>query len=131
MNDLLLGLITVAVLLAIGVLISVLIELRKTARSLRDFLRTQEDLLNTTLDELQQTLKSLRSVSNDVNEVTKDAKSFSKAVSDIGNNIQHASNILGDKTSLAFNKASGLKIGIRTAFAFLLNNLSFKKGGRQ
>jgi len=131
MNDILLGLIIVAVLVAIGFLISVLIELRKTARSLRDFLRTQEDSLNTTLDELQQILKSLRSISNGVNEVTTDAKSFSKAVSGIGNNIQHASNILGDKTLLALIKASGLKVGIRTALAFLLNNLSLKKGRRQ
>jgi predicted PurR-regulated permease PerM len=129
MGNIWLGLITFAVLAAVGFLISVLIELRKTAKSLIDFLRNQEDLLNTTLSELQQTLKSLRDVSNDVNEIMVDAKSFSNAVSNIGDNIKHASNLIENTRSLAFIKASGLRVGIKTAFTFLLKNLLSKKRG--
>jgi uncharacterized protein YoxC len=128
MNNIWLGLITFAVLAAAGFLISALIELRKTTKSLRNFLRIQEDL-NTTLIELQQTLKSLRNVSNDVNEIMVDAKSFSNAVSNIGANIKHASNLIENTKSLAFIKASGLRVGIKTALTFLLKNLLSKKGG--
>jgi methyl-accepting chemotaxis protein len=128
MNNIWLGLITFAVLAAAGFLISALIELRKTTKSLRNFLRIQEDL-NTTLSELQQTLKSLRNVSNDVNEIMVDAKSFSNAVSNIGTNIKHASNLIENTKSLAFIKASGLRVGIKTALTFLLKNLLSKKGG--
>lgn len=130
MNNIWLGLITFAVLAAAGFLISALIELRKTARSLRNFLKTQEDLLNTTLGELQQTLKSLRNVSDDVNEIMVNAKSFSNAVSNIGDNIKHASDLIENTKSLALIKASGLKVGIKTALTFLLKNLLSKKGGR-
>lgn len=129
MNNIWLGLITLAVLAAAGFFISVLIEIRKTTKSLRNFLRNQEDLLNTTLSELQQTLKSLRNVSNDVNEIMVDAKSFSDAVSNIGDNIKRASNLIDNTKSLAFIKASGLRVGIKTALTFLLKNLLSKKGG--
>lgn len=129
MNNIWLGLITFAVLAAAGFFISVLIELKKTTKSLRNFLRNQEDLLNTTLSELQQTLKSLRNVSNDVNEIMVDAKSFSNAVSNIGDNIKHASNLIENTKSLAFIKTSGLRVGIKTALTFLLKNLLSKKGG--
>ncbi len=129
MNNIWLGLITFAVLAVAGFFISVLIELRKTTKSLRDFLRNQEDLLNTTLSELQQTLKSLRNVSNDVNEIMVDAKSFSDAVSNIGDNIKRASNLIDNTKSLAFIKASGLRVGIKTALTFLLKNLLSKKRG--
>lgn len=123
MDNIWLWLITAAILVSTGFLISVLIELRKAARSLRNFLKTQEDSLNTTLSELQQTLKSLRNFSNGANEITANAKSFSNAMSNIGDNIKHASNLVENTKSLALIKASGLRVGIKTALTVLLNNL--------
>lgn len=130
MNQIWIGLIVFAILAMIGFLIPLLIELRKTARSIRKFLKRTEESIEPTLEELQQTLKSLRSVSDELNDVTDDIKTFSGAVRDIGQNIRHVGNLIDDVTSSTIIKASGLRVGIRTALEVLLNNL-LKKGGKQ
>ncbi|MEW6675259.1 MAG: DUF948 domain-containing protein [Nitrospirota bacterium] len=131
MNQIWIGLIVLAFLVTVGLLIPVLMELRKTARSLRKFLKTTEESIKPTLEELQQTLKSIRNVSDDVNDVTGDIKTFSGSVRDVGHNIRHMSNLIEDVTSSTVIKASGLRVGIKTALEVLLNNLFSKKGGRQ
>lgn len=131
MNQILIGLIVLALLATVGFLIPLLMELRKTARSLREFLKITEGSIKPALEELQQTLKSIRNVSDDVNDVTGDIKTFSGAVRDVGHNIRQVSNLIEDVTASTVIKASGLRVGIRTALEVLLNNLFSKKGGRQ
>jgi uncharacterized protein YoxC len=120
MSQVWIGLIVFALIVIAGALIYLLVEVRKVAHSLKPV-----------LEELQQTLKSLRSVSDELNDVTGDIKTFSGAVRDIGQNIRHVSNLIDDVTSSTIIKASGLRVGIRTALEVLLNNLFSKKGGRQ
>ncbi len=128
MNEIWVGLMALAVVVTVGFLILLTMELRKAARSLSEFLRTTEESIKPALEELQQTLKSIRNVSNNVNDVTDDIKTFSVVVRDAGQNIKHVSNLIEDVTSSAAIKASGLKIGIRTALEVLLNNLFSRKG---
>lgn len=129
MNQIWLGLIAIAVVVTAGFIVSLIIELKKTTSSLREFLKTTEESIRPAMEELQQTLKSIRSISNDINDITDDIKTFSGSVRNIGENVSRVSKLIEDVTSLTVIKASGLKVGIRTALDVLLNNLFSKKGG--
>jgi uncharacterized protein YoxC len=129
MNQLWLGLIAIAVVVTAGFIISLIIEMKRTTSSLREFLKTTEESIKPVLEELQQTLKSIRNVSDDINIVTVDIKTFSGSVRDVGQNIKHVSNLIEDVSKSTTVKASGLKAGIRAALGVLLNNLILRKGG--
>jgi len=131
MNQIWAGLIVIAFLVMVGFLISLIIELKKTARALREWLKTTEELTRPTFEELQQSLKSVRDVSDDINTVTTDIKTFSGALKDTGQNIKTLSTLLEQVTSSTLIKASGLRAGIRTALEVLLSNIFLKKGDRQ
>ncbi len=128
------GLIAIAVAASAFFLIWLLIELKRTVQALRDSLKNTEESMKTTLEELQQTLKSLRDISDNIKEVTDDVKTFSGAVKDVGQNISHVSNLVENVASSALIKASGFKVGVRTALGVLSSNLLsnlFKKGGKK
>jgi uncharacterized protein YoxC len=128
-NQLWLTLIGIAVVVTAGFVISLIIELKKTLRSLNGLLKTTEESLKPTLEELQQTLKSLKNISDNINDVTADMKTLSGSVRDVGLNIKRVSGIVEDITSSVAVKASGVKAGLKTGFLVLLNNLFLKKGG--
>ncbi|OIO31276.1 MAG: hypothetical protein AUJ60_01775 [Nitrospirae bacterium CG1_02_44_142] len=129
MNQIWFALMTIAFLIVVCFLIYVLLELRKSARALTDFLRRTEDSLKPALDELRQTLKSMRKVSDDVNSVTEDIRLISGSARDIGQNFGKVSAFLNEVSSDAVIKVSGLRVGIRTALEVLIKNLFLKKGG--
>ena len=129
MSQLWLTLIGISVIVTAGFVIWLIIEVKKTLRSLNDFLKTSEESLKPTLEELQQTLRSLRSVSNDLNDVTSDIKTLSGSIRDVGLNIKSVSNMVEDVTSSGYIKVSGMKAGIKTGIMVLLSNLFSKKGG--
>ena len=131
MSQLWLTLIGIAVVVTAGFIVSLIIEMKKTVRSLNDFLKAREESIKPTLEELQQTLRSLRSVSNNLNDVTSDIKTLSGSIRGVGLNIKHVSDIVEDFTSSGYIKASGVKAGIKTGIMVLLNNLFSKKGGGQ
>jgi len=122
---------TIAFLFVVGFLIYVLLETRKSAKALTEFLKTTEDSLRPTLEELQQTLRSLRRVTDDVNEVTEDIKTLSGSARDIGQNLKKISGLLNEVSSETIIKVSGLRVGIRTALEVLLKNLFLRKGDNQ
>lgn len=129
MNQIWLGLIAIVVVVTAGFLVSLIIELKKTTSSLRDFLKTTEESIKHTMEELQQTLKSIRNISDNINDVTDDIKTFSGSVRNIGENISRVGQLIEGATSSTVIKASGLKVGTMTALSVLLNNIFSKKGG--
>ncbi|MBI4689751.1 MAG: DUF948 domain-containing protein [Nitrospirae bacterium] len=131
MNQIWFALTTIAFLIVVSFLIYVLLELRKSARAMTEFLKVTEDSLKPTLEELQQTLKSLKKVCDDVGEVTEDIKTVSVSVRDVGQNLKKVSELLNDVGSEAVIKVSGLRVGIRTAIEVLIKNLFLKKGDNQ
>lgn len=130
MNQIWFALMTIAFLIVVCFLVYVLLELRKSARALTDFLRTTEDSLKPALEELQQTLKSTRKVTDDVNSVTEDIRLVSGSARDIGQNLKKISVLLNEVSSDATIKVSGLRVGIRTALEVLIKNFLTKGGTR-
>jgi len=130
MNQIWLIIIALAVAVTAGFAISLIIDLKRTTRSVNEFISSTEATLRPTLDELQQTLKSLRNISDDLNDVTSDMKTLSSSIKDVGINIKQVSNIIEHVTSETAIKATSFKAGIRTGLGILLQNLFTKKGGK-
>jgi uncharacterized protein YoxC len=130
MNNLFLGLITAAVIIVVIIFIYVMLDLRKTIRSLKGLANTTENSLKPTVAELQETLKSVRNVANNVTAVSEDMKILSGALRDVGENvkrvsgdIKHLVNFVDEMTSSATVEASGLKAGVKAGVWFFLKNL--------
>lgn len=121
--------ITVAVVVTAGYVISLIIELKKTLQSVNILLKTTEESLKPTIEEVQETLKSTRGITDNLNDVTSDIKTFSSSVRDVGMTVKQVSSLVGDFSSLARIHASGLKAGVKTGALYLLHNLLSKKGG--
>lgn len=131
MENLWLTLIGIAVIVTAGFLILLILELRKTARSLNEFLKTTEESLKPTLEELQYTLRSLRNITDGLNDVTEDVKTLSGSVKNVGLTVKRASTLVEDVVTSAFITVSGLREGVKTGFVYLLSNLFSRIGGRK
>lgn len=122
------ALIIIAVVFALlaGFLIPVLLELRKAARELSEFLDTTGDSLKNTLRETDETLKSIRQVTDDVNAVTEDARELSSSLADAARNVRAVGELLDTTTLRARASAAGIKAGALAALGVLIKNL-FKR----
>jgi len=129
-NNLFLGLITAAVIVAVIIFVYVMLDLRKTIRALKELVSTTENSLKPTVAELQEALKSVRNVANNVTAVSEDMKILSGALRDVGENVkrvsaevEHLASFVDGITSSAVVEASGLKAGVKAGFWFFLKNL--------
>ena len=130
MNNFFLGLITLAIIVAVIIFVWVMLELRKAIRALRELVDTIENSLKPTVAELQETLKSVRNVGDNVTGVTEDMKVLSGALKNVGKSVnhvagdvEHVANLVDRITSSAVLEASGLKAGIKAGLWVLLKNL--------
>jgi uncharacterized protein YoxC len=124
------GLITLAIIVAVIIFIYVMMELRKTIRALKELVNTTENSLKPTVVELQETLKSVRNVAENATAITTDIKVLSGALKDVGVSVKrvgadvgHLVNFVDGITSSAVIEASGLKAGVKAGFWFFLKNL--------
>jgi len=130
MSNLLMGLITLAIIVGVIIFIFVMIELRKTIGVLKELLKTTEESLKPTVVELQETLKSVRNVTENATAITGDMKVLSGALKDLGENVKHVSGdvkhlvkFVDGVTQSAVVEASGLKAGVNAGFRVFLKNL--------
>jgi uncharacterized protein YoxC len=127
MNTIFYGLITLSIIVAIGVVVAVLFELKTTLRALKEFLHTTECTLKPTLEELQQNLRSMRNVTDNITKVTGDVTVISGSVRDVGEKVRLVSDLIDDVTSSAVIRVSGFRAGMRAAAEVLLKNLLTSK----
>ena len=133
MSNLFLGLITLAIIVAVIIFIWVMLELRKAIKALKELVNTTENSLKPTVAELQETLKSVKVLADSTMEITEDMKIFSGALKDAGKSVKHVSgdvervvNLVEGITSLASLETSSLKAGIKAGLWVLSKSL-FKK----
>ena len=133
MSNLFLGLITLAIIVAVIIFIWVMLELRKAIKALKELVNTTENSLKPTVAELQETLKSVKVLADSTMEITEDMKIFSGALKDAGKSVKHVSgdvervvNLVEGITSLASLETSSLKAGIKAGLWVLSKGL-FKK----
>jgi uncharacterized protein YoxC len=126
MNTIILGVIAVVVIILAGVLVPLLVELRRTVASLRS---TTEQQLNPALEELQATLKNMKGITANVNTITEEVKEFSGAIQQVGRKINIVNAAVDTAASSVTVRTLSLKAGIAAAVSYLIANLS-RKGDR-
>ncbi len=131
MNEILVGILVLAVVITAAYLVSLIIELKKTLRSVDTLLKTTEQTLKPTLEELQQTLRNLNNISDNINEVTTDVKTLSGSVKNVGLTIQQVGGVIEDIVSSTTIRALGLRTGIKTGIDVLIKNIFSRKGDRE
>lgn len=123
--------ISLAILITAGVLVYFLMELKKAAAAFQETLKNVdnsikniEENMKPVLEDAGQTLKSIRSVSEDVEAVTGNVRNFSAAMYDIAINLRAISSIINDLRGGASLRATGLKVGVKTALNVLVKELT-------
>lgn len=121
----------VAVAVAIGFLVPLLLELRRSAERLTSVLTITEESLTPMLHDLRNTIRHLDRVAGDMGHVTSDVREVTGSVRRVGTNLALLSGI-GSALGSGFGaRAAGLKAGIGTGVLYLVRNLFFTKGARK
>jgi uncharacterized protein YoxC len=123
MTNILLGVITLAVIVLTVVIIRVLTDLRADLAVVKESALKTEESLIPLLQELQMTAKSLRTVTDNVGGVTEDVRVFSCSIREIGENVRQVSELVGNFGRTSALTVTGVKAGAITAIGFLLKNM--------
>lgn len=118
-----------SVLLGVLFLVPVLLELRRTVRSLGAILKITEESLAPTLRDLRATLANLDRITADVSVVTDDVRVFSGSIRQVGKDIEELSGLVSVVGGGIGTKIVALRAGLVTGVVYLVRNL-FHRGGR-
>ena len=117
--------ITMVVLAA--VIIPAVIEIRKTAEAMRDFISRTDAELKPILSELRETLTDLKALTGGAAENIDELKTFMSAVGETGRGLKTIGTIVGSVSGLLASSSLWLS-GAKVAGKFLLEK--FTKKGR-
>jgi uncharacterized protein YoxC len=129
----LVGLAAVVVAITLVVLaafmIPVIIEIRKTAASLREFIACADSELKPVLHELHQTITELKIIVEVAATRTDDVKSFMEALGDTSRNLRTINHVVGTVAGVLVS-SSAWAVGAKAAGRFILESfLTKRKGG--
>jgi uncharacterized protein YoxC len=127
MNNVFLGLITLAVLVLTGFLIYLILELKKSIDSVKLSMESLEKVLIPTVEELQMNLKSVRKITDDVGVVTENVKSLSDSIHAMSDNVKQVSEAVSTITRTSVVEVSSVKAGIKAGFEYFIKNLLTKR----
>lgn len=115
------------ILVAIGMLSRAIMDIRRLAATINEFVKNTEERLTPVLIETEQTLKSFRKISDDVGTVTESVRGLSDVVYEIVVNLKTVSNLVnsfGEGVSL---RASGIREGVKTALNVLIRQIKERR----
>ncbi|MCC6346372.1 MAG: DUF948 domain-containing protein [Nitrospirales bacterium] len=115
------------ILVAVGFLVYALLEMRRVAATLDEFIRRTESTLIPVLIETEQALRSVRKVSDDVGATTENVRNISGAAEDIAMNLRMLSSFLNAAGEGVNTRISGVKAGVQTALGFLLQQIKERR----
>jgi uncharacterized protein YoxC len=118
----------IAVIAGILFMIPVLLELRRTVRTLNSILKITEESLSPTLTELRKTLENLDRITTDISTVTDDVRVFSGSIRQVGKDVRELTGLINVLGGGVGTKIAGLRAGVGAGFAYLAKNL-LRKGG--
>jgi len=111
-------------------LVFALMQLRKTAKSVEDFLRNTEGSLNPLLKELRESVERANRITAGLENSINDVQHLSKAIGEAGAIVNEV-NKLVRQSGLVFSiKAASLGVGVKTALNVLAKGI-IKKGGEK
>ncbi|MCX8118724.1 MAG: DUF948 domain-containing protein [Desulfobacterota bacterium] len=138
MNTIFLGLIALALVAAALFFILIVVELKGTAKELRELIRTTERSVKPTLIELQETLRSVRDFTDNINEVAEDVRRFSASLREvgehlrvIGDQVKEVSEVVSTVGRLTKAEVFGMRAGFTQGVRTLLGNLMKKRNAAE
>lgn len=121
--------ITLSLILALGVgfLIHTLIEMRKAAEEMREFLKHTSDSFDSTMEETKETLRSVRAITDSINEMSTDVRKLSTRVVDTAKSVSGVAHYLGEASGRTKISTIAMGAGIKAAFDVLSRRFTSKK----
>ncbi|MBI5025235.1 MAG: DUF948 domain-containing protein [Nitrospirae bacterium] len=127
-NQILFVLITIAFLIMVAFLIPTIIQLRRTAKTIDEFLKTTQQSLKPLLDNLDGTVQTTNKIAHGIEDSIRNIRDFAQAVGNIGRLLNDINRLLkGTGASFAIKTAS-LGVAIKTALGVLVKGIL--KGGK-
>jgi len=124
------GVLSIALIILVAFSIPTILQIRKTAKSIDNFLKTIEGSLNPFLSELRASVERINRINEGVEESVKNIQHFTKSIREIGALIDEVNNLLR-QTGVSFAvKTASIGVGIKTALSVLAKGIIKKGGGK-
>lgn len=127
MKDVLVIILLILSGLAMGALIVLILDVRKSLKRLDDFMGKTEEALIPTMNELRATLSNVKEITEEVNGMTADIRKVTSSVSQISGEIGQIAGLLEAVSVKTRANIGGIRAGLQAAFWVLKKNL-FGKG---
>ncbi|MEW5745670.1 MAG: DUF948 domain-containing protein [Nitrospirota bacterium] len=111
------------IVVAIGFLVYAIMEIRRLAMTVNEFVKTTEERLTPVLLETELSLRSVRKITDDVGVVTDNVRDLSDAMKEVSLNVRALSTVVGNVGEGVSLRAAGVKAGVRTALGVLINQI--------
>lgn len=119
--------IAVAMIVLVVFLIPLIMELRRTATTVRGFVERMEAQVTPTLTELNRTLADLQFLTSGAAEKVEDIQCFMSAVGETGRGLRTISTVVSGAAS-ALTKSSLWLTGAKVAGSFVMDKIIKKRG---
>jgi uncharacterized protein YoxC len=107
-------------------MIPAIIEIRKAAASLREFITCADSELKPVLHELHQTITELKIIAEVAASKSEDMKTFMEALGDTGRNLRTINHVVGSVAGVLATSSAWV-VGARVAGRCILERLSKKR----
>lgn len=111
------------VVAALGFLIYAIMEIRRLAVTVNEFVKTTEERLSPVLLETELSLRSMRRITDDVGAVTENVRDLSEAMREVSLNVRALGAVVGNVGEGLSLRTAGVKAGVRTALGVLINQM--------
>jgi uncharacterized protein YoxC len=115
------------ILAAVGFLVYAIMEIRRVAVVLEEFLKRTEANTSPVLAETEQTMRSIRKISDDVGSVTDNVKDISDAARELAVNLRALGFLANAAGSGVTTMVSGVKAGITAAFFTMIKEIKERR----
>ena len=127
--DILALIVVVAAVLVVAFLIPMMVQAKKTARQIDEFITlAQRDVLPM-LRELREASERINRASAKVEQGVEQAEGLMQSVGEVGDSIHRANHFLQHDVGRYMGNAAGIWLGIRAASKVLLREMNKDKGG--
>jgi uncharacterized protein YoxC len=120
-------LLLLGLMVAIGLLIYLISEMKKTASALEDSIRKFEERLNPVLTEAEHGFRSVRRIADDVGSITGTARNLAEASNDIIINLRALSRLISDLQEGVSLRFLGMRTGVKTALSVLMQQVKQRR----
>lgn len=119
--------VAVAMIVLVVFLVPLIMELRRTATAVREFVEGMEAELKPTIAEMNRTLADLQILTGGAAEKVEDVKCFMSAVGETGRGLRTISTVVGGAAG-ALTKSSLWLTGAKVAGSYMMDKLIKKRG---